>query len=1015
MLMACACISLNAQIVTQPPVPEWIQHPAAGSNQPVFFRRTFEARLPLLKVILLGASEGRISVIVNGQPVGEINGRERATSLDVTRHIQQGQNVIGIRASNPEGVARFSLLLELNGDLARKNWLKSDSSWWASLTETKDWTHLIASTNGWVAAQSTGRVDAHPEANPFDSKKAFDAYDSWKLALGANAATDPGGFTLRPGFKAELLRSAQPDEGSWIALAFDPAGRLTLAREKRGLIRLVGQASRLPFPAAGETPAPIWSTTPAEVIEDTLLECRGLLYAHDALYVNANNSKGFYRLRDTKGDGRFDEVKLLLRTEGGVGHGRNHIVLGPDSSLYLVHGNNVNLAKPIAANSPLQHYQNDNLIPCPFDDVMFDGDVQLPAGHILRTDADGSTFELFAGGFRNPLDIAFNRDGEMFTFDADMEWDVGSPWYRPNRVNHVVSGADFGWRRGTAKWPDYFPETLPSTLDIGLASPTGIEFGTRSHFPPPYDEALFLADWAYGRILAVHLKPNGASYTATSELFVSGRPLNVTDLTFGPDGAMYFITGGRGTQSGLYRISYAGPKVIPKAKTPNELAQARAANAARELRRQLESLHQGSDALNTSRATNGFSSRSGSVLDFIWPHLANSDAAIRHAARVALEHQDLRHWQSRALIERKTEVALTAWLALARVGTPDLQKPLIERLNGLRWPRLSESEQLQAFRVFEVAFSRMGASPGLATACREKLEPLYPAHDWRLNHRLCVLLIYLQAPSVRARTLEMLSRAERPEDYMQYLFYLRYVREGWTLDERRAYFQALERAEKLPGAREYYGVLKRVRDEVTSSLTLAERGVLTPALTKAGASGAMLMTNILPALIVREWRMEDFDLTQPLRGRSFASGKSAFTKAQCILCHRSGSEGGVIGPDLSAVGSRYDRRSLLESILEPSKVIDEKFRNTVLVLKDGSSLIGAIEREDDQKLSIREGPFVAQATDVPKQEIARREPSAISPMPAGLANVLGREEILDLLAFLGSSGNTNDPVFDVRR
>jgi len=998
MLMAGACISLDAQIASQPPVPEWIQHPAASSNQPGFFRRTFEARLPLLKVILLGASEGQIAIILNGQSVGEINGRERAASLDVTRQIQQGQNVIGVRASNPEGVARFSLLLELNGDLARKNWLKSDSTWSASLTETKDWMHLIASTNGWVAARSTGRVDAHPEANPFDPKKAFDAYDSWKLALGTNAATAPDGFTLRPGFKAELLRSAQPDEGSWIALAFDPAGRLTLAREKRGLIRLVA--------------GPLLSTAPAEVIEDTLLECRGLLYAHDALYVNANNSKGFYRLRDTKGDGRFDEVKLLLRTGGGVGHGRNHIVLGPDSSLYLVHGNNVNLTERIAANSPLQHYQNDNLIPCPFDDVLFDGDVQLPAGHILRTDADGSSFELFAGGFRNPLDIAFNREGEMFTFDADMEWDVGSPWYRPNRVNHVLSGADFGWRRGTAKWPDYFPETLPSTLDIGLASPTGIEFGTHSHFPPPYDEALFLADWAYGRILAVHPKPSGASYTATSELFVSGRPLNVTDLTFGPDGAMYFITGGRGTQSGLYRISYAGPKVGPKAKTPKELAQARAANATRELRRQLESLHRSSADLNTSRATNNFWSRSGSALDFIWPHLGHSDATIRHAARVALEHQDVRKWQARALAERKTDVALTAWLALARVGTPDLQNPLFERLKGLRWPRLSASEQLQALRTFEVSFSRMGTSPELVMASREKLEPLYPAQDWRLNHRLCVLLIFLQAPSVRARTLELLSRAERPEDFMQYLFFLRYVHEGWTIDERRAYFHALERAEKLPGAREYYGVLKRVRAEVTAALTPAERELLTPALTLAGASVAMLMTNISPALIIQEWRMEDFDLAQPLRGRSFVTGKSAFTKAQCILCHRYGSEGGVIGPDLSGVGSRYDRRALLESILEPSKVIDEKFRNTVLVLKDGSTLIGAIEREDAQKLSVREGPFVAQATDVPKQEIARRELSSISPMPAGLANVLGREEILDLLAFLGSGGNTNDPVFD---
>src|SRR5213078_4100059 len=224
---------------------------------------------------------------------------------------------------------------------------------------------------------------------------------------------------------------------------------------KRGLIRLTiaGQASR---PAAGgevyrpiaNKPAPV-SIERVEVIEDTLLECRGLLYAHDALYVNANNSKGFYRLRDKDGDGTFEEVKLLLRTGGNVGHGRNHVVAGPDGSIYLVHGNNVALTENVASNSPLQNYRNDALIPCPFDNNMFDGDVTLPAGHILRTDPEGKTFELVAGAFRNPLDIAFNREGEMFTFDADMESDVGAPWYRPNRINHVIRGADFGWRRGT--------------------------------------------------------------------------------------------------------------------------------------------------------------------------------------------------------------------------------------------------------------------------------------------------------------------------------------------------------------------------------------------------------------------------------------------------------------------------------------------------------------------------------------------------------------------------------------
>ena len=63
-----------------------------------------------------------------------------------------------------------------------------------------------------------------------------------------------------------------------------------------------------------------------------------------------------------------------------------------------------------------------------------------PGGWICRTDPDGKHWELLCAGFRNQYDIAFNPDGELFTYDADMEWDTGTPWYRPTRVNHCVLG-----------------------------------------------------------------------------------------------------------------------------------------------------------------------------------------------------------------------------------------------------------------------------------------------------------------------------------------------------------------------------------------------------------------------------------------------------------------------------------------------------------------------------------------------------------------------------------------------
>src|ERR1041385_6480090 len=161
-------------------------------------------------------------------------------------------------------------------------------------------------------------------------------------------------------------------------------------------------------------------------------------------------------------------------------------------------------------------------------------------------------------GFRNAYDFDFSPEGELFTFDSDMEWDWGLPWYRPTRINHCVLGAEFGWRSGSADWPDYYADSLPATVDIGIGSPTGVKFGTKSKFPEKYRKAFFIFDWSYGRIFAVHMKPNGASYSAEYEVFLKGKPLNLTDLEFGKDGAMYFITGGRGTQSGLYRLTYVG-------------------------------------------------------------------------------------------------------------------------------------------------------------------------------------------------------------------------------------------------------------------------------------------------------------------------------------------------------------------------------------------------------------------------------------------------------------------------
>ncbi len=130
-----------------------------------------------------------------------------------------------------------------------------------------------------------------------------DAYNNWKLALNGATATDPATLSVPLGFKVELLRSATPEEDSWVAMAFDPQGRLTIAREKKGLLRFTLGTS---------------AVEKVEVIDDTLLECRGLLYADGSLFANANNSKAFVRVSLSPDAGAT--ATELLRTDGGVGH-----------------------------------------------------------------------------------------------------------------------------------------------------------------------------------------------------------------------------------------------------------------------------------------------------------------------------------------------------------------------------------------------------------------------------------------------------------------------------------------------------------------------------------------------------------------------------------------------------------------------------------------------------------------------------------------------------------------------
>lgn len=462
--------------------------------------------------------------------------------------------------------------------------------------------------------------------------------------LEEKAATQPDALKVAPGFDVELLYSVPAEtQGSWVAMAVEPKGRLIVSDQYGKLFRV--------------TPPPVGTKgeTQVEPIDVEVGEAQGLLWAFDSLYVMVNTGgkfkSGLYRVQDTDKDDQLDSVELLHVLNGGGEHGPHAIVPSPDGkSLFVVCGNGTQLTDYDQTQVP-PVWGEDQLLPRMPDGNGFMANVLAPGGCVYKVDPEGRSWDLISMGYRNPYDLAFNRDGELFTYDADMEWDINTPWYRPTRINHVVSGSDYGWRNGAGKFPTYYIDSLPSVVDIGPGSPTGITFGYDAKFPSKYQDALFICDWSYGKLYAIHLEPTGSSYTGTAEEFLTGTPLPLTDLVINPaDGAMYVTVGGRRTTSGLYRVTYTGDEIDSESADPEN------GTELRKLRKQLEAYHGVRDAQG---------------IETIWANLGHQDRFIRFAARVALEFQDPQEWSGRALSETDPRTAINALLALVRVTTPD--------------------------------------------------------------------------------------------------------------------------------------------------------------------------------------------------------------------------------------------------------------------------------------------------------------------------------------------------------
>jgi putative heme-binding domain-containing protein len=350
------------------------------------------------------------------------------------------------------------------------------------------------------------------------------------------------GFTLPPGFIVTEFAGDHLAHDIY-TMTIDARGRIFVAG--RGYIRQLidddgdGKADRA-----------------LDVADHPKDGAMGLLVEGDTLFAVGDGALRRFQLgSDGRAVGKSVE---LVRVKTGQEHTAHAIRRGPDGWLYLLCGD----ATADFGKKALPH-----LAP-----------MKLPVGgFMLRFSPDFKTTELVADGFRNPYDLDFTADGEPVTFDSDNERCVGLPWYEGCRLYHILPGGHYGWQAPqhatTWRMPPYFIDVVAPILNLGRGSPTGVAAYRHRQFPEKYRGGVFVADWTFGRIWFVALKPNGGTYEGKAEQFLQSSGdlgLAPTALAVHPlNGDLYVSIGGRGTRGAVYRISYpAGERtaaVIPSA------------------------------------------------------------------------------------------------------------------------------------------------------------------------------------------------------------------------------------------------------------------------------------------------------------------------------------------------------------------------------------------------------------------------------------------------------------------
>jgi putative heme-binding domain-containing protein len=362
-------------------------------------------------------------------------------------------------------------------------------------------------------------------------------------------------FELPDGFRIYRAATAELSGGSY-DLAFDGQGRL-LVGDGTTIRRLNDADGDGVFDSFEAIASGLGWRGP-----------QGILVYGDRLYAVGGDGMQLYEGYGSA-SGLVHKGRIGQPFSTGGDHDAHTILRGHDGFLYFISGDGGGTRDRLhitESNSPVRFER---------------------AASVFRISPDGKHWECVSAGGRNPPNVGQNYLGDLFSFDSDMEWHVGLPFWRPVRLNHWLTGADLGWNEVGAL-PPYYIDTIPGVLEVGRGSPTWGVFYEHTQLPPRFRDAFLVCDYRWkresddryatsGRLVSFFLTRAGPGWKATMETLVrpkpeardeTGKPISfaLVDVEVAPDGSLFLSD----HNQGIWRLTY-GPTVQPFAKMAGSL------------------------------------------------------------------------------------------------------------------------------------------------------------------------------------------------------------------------------------------------------------------------------------------------------------------------------------------------------------------------------------------------------------------------------------------------------------